>query len=239
MQPKSKLRHSKVAVDMFRTHFMWSLWYLAIMFIIHMLIGYLSQVREMDLNFMDSVTGSAKIFMLIVVWFVSYGYLGTYVTNGITRKEFFTGSAIAAGGISLIVMVIAAAVTEIQRLIRLTPWVSHGANIAYMERTELLIVPVLSMTLILFCYYTAGWIISMGFYRHGKVRGIPFVGLGAVYLAITDILWNGLYEPVTSVLGISPFTPSLLVSFGGTLFLIALGLALVRVLTLGVAVKLE
>ncbi|SFB21919.1 hypothetical protein SAMN04488072_11049 [Lentibacillus halodurans] len=92
---------SKIAIDMFTLQMKWTLWFLFFVALAHIIFIFINSGNSM-MDFMAFSHGSAKIYMLVIGLLSVYAFLTYYVHHGLTRKDYFIGSAISAAGIALV-----------------------------------------------------------------------------------------------------------------------------------------
>ncbi|MTI96729.1 MAG: hypothetical protein FH749_14855 [Firmicutes bacterium] len=223
---------AKVAIDMFTIQMGWSLWFIPIVLVVNILVNqFVPEVQERGLSFIAFIFQPAKIYMLVIGIISGFAFLSHFIKNGIIRKDYFSGSAIAAAGVALGIIVISAVITVVMMLF---DWfaASPPSNIDFLEATSSAwLVPILALSLITFSYYIAGWIIAVGFQRFGG-WGIGFVGIAIVQTILTDILWEGHpTHPLTGFIRITLPDLSIPTALAGTTLIIGLGLWLLRATT--------
>lgn len=200
------MRTRKVVSGMFLTQASWTLWFLGILFIINIgkvVLAFL-QVNKVD-TFYNSVFVAANIYML-VIGILCFYFLTYFVENGVTRKEYFKGSLLAAIGISIMIPIIALVISTIEKLIlqnflafNVTDFSnavteSDGHFIAdfilsivltpYVDPDTNWILALAVFSLNIFIYYILGWFIGVSFYRFKTL-----VGLGAIALSMVASLF--------------------------------------------------
>ncbi|MDV2686442.1 hypothetical protein RYX56_18905 [Alkalihalophilus lindianensis] len=233
---------SKLSLDLFYIQMKWSLWYIPITFIIYLIIvQFVPEVEEMGLSFISFFYEPSKIYMLVIGIISCFAFLGYFVRNGLTRKDYFIGSAIAATGVAFSLMMISAILTGILLWIgTFTAYSPLNGHVAFLDTNSFWIAPVVSLSLIILCYYIGGWIIAVGFYRFGGWGGFGFILIAIFYMSIADLLWTGeITHPLANYLNMSMPNMSLGASIFGTLILIGIGLLLIRKVTKRVTIKLE
>ncbi|ABR50034.1 conserved hypothetical protein [Alkaliphilus metalliredigens QYMF] len=245
MTTPTKSIKSKLSLDLFYMQMQWSFWYISIILIIHLILQlvlprFVPDVEEINLSFMIMFFQSSKIYMAIIGIIACYSFLPFFVKNGITRRDYFIGSSVAAVGVSFSILLVSAVITVVLQF--LAPILGYSPNIvpvAFLDTTSLWIVPIISLSLIILCYYIAGWVIAVGFYRYNNLRRIGFIAIGLFYVSVTDLIWEGgLSHPLIAKLNI-PFPDlSIGLSVGVTSLLIGLGLWFIRSLTKRIPIKL-
>lgn len=192
----------KVAFDMFIMQLVWTMGFLGIMLIIHIVKIVMMTFFGGDAvdTFYNSVYIPANIFMLVIGIICIY-FLPHYVENGVTRKDYFKGALLASIGLSIALPVLAFIVSSISNLIIkinyreaeinsvvqemdsgiignivqtiiLSPHVDSGSN---------WIIAIAVFSLNIFMYYLLGWLISASFYRSDFIIGI-FSIIGSIIL---------------------------------------------------------
>ncbi|WP_042397240.1 hypothetical protein [Geomicrobium sp. JCM 19037] len=140
---------------------------------------------EMTWTFMEGGLSSATIFMLVLGTLSMGGYVTQYVSNGITRRDYFYGKMLT--GMSVAVLMTA--------VVLLFSLLSNGF-ISWFNLEENLSVRIidggvaadygnlawLRLLLLLNLFFFLGWFISAGFYRHWLFGSINIII--AVYIGI-------------------------------------------------------
>ncbi|WP_010651932.1 hypothetical protein [Oceanobacillus massiliensis] len=255
----------KVAIDMFLAQLKWSLWFISFLLLAHIVMLAIPAIaRESIDSFLFFSHGSSKIYMLVIGIISAYGFLSFYVSQGITRRDYFYGSALAACGISLAIAIIAALFTGMEHLItemtNLSLTIDHSMTgngsgsssntVSNFSPKEILdtsilahsgnwLVSILMYALSILTMYTIGWLIGAGYYRFGWIAGFGFIAMAIVLIVIGDLIWGiALEEPLSNWLPFSSIDLPLYGSFLGAIVLIGIILALIRIITKRVAIKL-
>jgi len=253
----------KVAFDMFVMQMVWSLWFVGILLAIHIVMIVISVNTGDSLgDFLFYSHGSAKIYMLVIGIISTYGFLTHYAHHGVTRKDYFKGSAIAAAGVALAIGVIATSLTGLEYVVmemtdiqgtldRSLSAVEIGNNSISIELPKAMLessILVHSNNWIasLFLYvlniltcYVAGWLIGSGFYRFGWIIGLGFILLSLIFIVTGDLLWGTeLGEPLSDWLPFDSISLPFYGSFLGNLFIIAIMLLLIRLATQNATIKM-
>lgn len=213
---------SKVAFDMYAVQMKWTLWFLFFVLaaqIAHIILV-ISPLNTEDTlrNFLPFLNGSAKIYMLIIGIF-SYGFLTFYITQGVTRRDYFIGSSLAAIGLSITIIIIGTVLTYLQ-LIILDGIIDSPTTIALFDSHGFL-QPVY-YNINIFIFYLIGCLIGFGYYRFGWIFGFAFVAFAILSIIITETLLKS--------------QPS--IAFTGLLALIAVYLIFIRQITKRIAIKI-
>ncbi|HLR63634.1 MAG TPA: hypothetical protein VK097_14575 [Lentibacillus sp.] len=256
---------AKIARDMFGIQMKWSLWFLLFVLIAHiamLIISAKTGNRVGDFLFFSH--GSAKIYMLVIGILSTYAFMTFFIHNGLTRKDYFKGSALAAAGIAFAMTLIAAVLSLIEYLVlgvthlpvslnrsltEIGIQVSGNSISAFLPKAIIgssILVHSDSFMGTLFMYilntltyYVVGWLIGAGFYRFGWLIGLGFVAMSIVLVTIGDLLWGTkLGEPLSHWLAFDSLDLPLYGSLVGTIALIALMLWLIRLLTRDVMIKM-
>lgn len=104
---EEKLIISKVAKEMFREQLKWSVWFIFITVLLHVISSILSTIYYFNMSnlFVFSFFSSGW-FMLITGIISGSVFFSFYVRHGVTRKDYFIGSAIAAIGLTVVFAII-------------------------------------------------------------------------------------------------------------------------------------
>ncbi|UNC93215.1 hypothetical protein [Candidatus Contubernalis alkaliaceticus] len=234
---------AKIIIDLYYIQMKPTLWYIPIVTAASLiLLQFVPGMQENGLNQMSMIYQSSKIFMLVIGIIFCNALLSYYVKNGITRKDYFLGSAIAAAVVAFSIMIISAIITGILQLLGVFSNNSPGGiRLEFIENTSSTwVIPVIALSLILLCYYIAGWTISVGFYRYGNLGGFGFIGIAILFVSIMDLLWEGsLSLPLLASISIPVPYLTVPLSIIGTLILIFLGLWLIRSVTKQMPIKIQ
>lgn len=255
---------SKVSFDLYSAQMKWSIWYISILLFVHITIIIISvNLTDTFGDFLAFSYGSSKIYMLVIGILSAYAFLTFYINHGITRKDYFKGTAISALAISISLAIIAAVLNVIEyvilRLINIEHILEPSMENSHIQNADqsisidltglvvsgssfinssnwLVSLIVYSMTI--FIAYLIGWLIGVGYYRFGWIIGFGFIALAIIMSTLLDLLWgNELAEPLSNWLAFDLNIP-LVVSILGTLVLIGMTLWFIRFLTRDVPIKM-
>ncbi|MFJ5770462.1 hypothetical protein [Psychrobacillus sp. NPDC093180] len=207
-----KTIYPKVATDMFWVQFFWALGFLGVLLVVQIIKAILSIIKGIEMNdYFDAVFIAANIFMLVIGIISSYGFLPYYVSNGVTRKDYFKGSAIASVALSITIPIIASIISVIQifivNLIDLSILKDSSLGNATGDEGNMVAELILSIVftpfidlqsnwllaifvfaLNIFIYYLVGWLIGSGFYRFGVLFGLVCIILAFFIIYAQDLL---------------------------------------------------
>ncbi|GAA4075534.1 hypothetical protein [Amphibacillus indicireducens] len=228
----------KLALDFYSMQMKWTFWYLIVVFALSIIASFfLSDITEWERGIVESIYSASKIYLAIVALFTCFAMLGFSVKNGITRKDYFHGTAIAAIGLSFSIIIIGSILSFIFSLFDFD---ALSSGVSFLDTRSTWIVPIGSLSLILLSYYIAGWIIASGYYRFGGLKTISFVMIGISFVSIIGLLWeHGIEYYIESTLLFSTDNIPIIYKFGVTLALIGLALWLVRLITKRIPIKIE
>lgn len=259
---KQKTIYPKVATDLFWVQLFWALGFLGVLLVIQIIKAILSitQGNEMS-DYFDAVFIAANIFMLVIGIISSYGFLPYYVGNGVTRKDYFKGSAIASVGLSITIPIIASVISVIQvfivNLINLTILKdsSLGNNATggegsiigeiilsiiftpFVDLQSNWLLAIFVFALNIFIYYLVGWLIGSGFYRFGVLFGLICIIIAFLVIYAQDLLLSiALGLPVQDMFASLHFP--IYTAIIGIFVLIVITLWMIRQLTKRVAIKM-
>ena len=254
--------YPKVAADLLWIQFLWALGFLGVMLAVHIIKMILTIVQGSEMNdFFAATLIASNIFMLVIGIISIHGFLPFYVSQGVTRKDYFKGAALSALGLSIVLPVIMSIVTLLERwivnfMIGVTFEDSSFARKA-MEAEDNLIADVIKSIIVapvvdlqsnwfvailifainLLTYFIAGWFIGTAFYRFGVMIGLAGILIAIFTLYVTDLLLSvALQLPVSELFATLdlPLTISVL----GVLALLAILLWMIRQMTKRVTVKI-
>ncbi|MBM7578077.1 hypothetical protein [Jeotgalibacillus terrae] len=238
---QNKRKDLKIAFDMTFMQFGWSTWMIGIVLLLFISLQIFTDFKIV-LNdeeaafqgFIHFIENPYKIFMLVVGILSVPKFLSWFVKTGITRKDYFTGAAIAALTLSAIFMIIAVIIGGIEQLIAPVNFVT------YLGEGASWFLIFLVYTLNIFVYYLAGWLIGAGNYRYSGWGLLLYIPGALALIFMMDLLWtNQLDTPLHSMLSLDASENlSLFISFGVSIVLIGISLWVIRVTTKRVRVKL-
>lgn len=239
MKPNKNSNILNLALDFYKMH-MKSLLLFLFVILTFTIIGpiLLSDTVKWELSFVESVYNASKIYLAIAAVFICIATMGFMVKNGVTRKDYFYGTAFAATGMSFTIMILATVVSWILELIGIDFFTS---SVTFLDTSSTWLIPILSLSLILFSYYIAGWIIATGFYRYGSWETIGFIAIAIWFVLFIDIiLWGeGIEFYIASSFIFSTRQFSIFILLGVTAVLNGLALWLVRSITRRIPIKIE
>ena len=211
-----KLIYPKIATEMFWIQLFWALGYLGVMFVIHIVKIVVSLINNDGVSpYFANVYVTSNIFMLVIGIISTYGFLQYYVENGVTRKDYFKGAALASIGLSLSIPVVTSLISllefAIAKIVSINFLVDKSmflvesedfggpikdifANVIIsvvlppsVSLTDHWLFAVLVLALNLFCFYLIGWFISASFYRLGAV-GLVSIIISFIIVFLYDFL---------------------------------------------------
>ncbi|AJD90321.1 hypothetical protein JMA_10040 [Jeotgalibacillus malaysiensis] len=232
---QSKRKDLKIAFSMTFMQFGWSVWMIGIVLLLFITLQVFTDFQVILNNeevafqgFIHFIENPFKIFMLVVGILSVPKFLSWFVKTGVTRKDYFTGTAVAAAALSAIFMVIAVIVAGIEQLIAPVEFVTYLGE----DASWFLIFVV--YTLNIFVYYLAGWLIGAGYYRFGGWGLLLYIAGALGLIFMMDLLWtNQLETPLHASENMPIF-----ISFSATVILIGISLWVIRMSTKRVRVKL-
>lgn len=240
MKANSHSNITKLAFDFYTLQMKWATWYLIIVTAISVFVPmFLSGRIEGDISWsvLQGIYSASKIYLFVVAIILCFAMIGFMVKSGVTRRDYFYGTAIASVGVSFSIIIIGALITFIIDLIGLKP---YDPTLRFLNSDSTWLLPIISLSLILTSYYLAGWIVAAGYYRFGGVKTVGFVGITLVFVSMIDLLWEGeISYPIISIFDLSLTEFPALYSIVLTLILIGLALWLVRIITKRTPIKIE
>lgn len=250
----------KVASDMFFVQGIWAVGFLGILLMIQVIKTVTSIANDGTVNtFFVSAFVASNIFMLVIGIISAVGFIPHFVSNGVTRKDYFKGTIAGTAVLALAIPIVSSLVTIvfslILKLLNMQPQLQSMRNIEsdpdgslvadfilsivftpYVDYSTNWLLAILVFALNIFTYYIAGWLIGAAFSRFGVVSGILSVVLAFVLILAEDrLLSKGL--GLTSPGFIVSVEIPLLVSIAASLLLNAVYLWFIRQLTKRMVVK--
>lgn len=198
---KQTTTYSKVATDMFWVQSIWTGGFLGILLLINIGKLIINGVNGTEADgFFNSIFIASNVYMLII-GMISIYFLPHFVGHGVTRKDYFIGSTIAAFALSIAIPLITFIISLLEKFILNIVDISYSVTQIndidldgnfigdlvqsvilnpYVDPHHNFLLAIFVMSLNLFLIYLLGWFISAAFYRFDFT-----VGLGAILLALT------------------------------------------------------
>ncbi|GAB6929238.1 hypothetical protein JCM10914A_32210 [Paenibacillus sp. JCM 10914] len=232
---------SKITFDMLYQKGNWALGFLLVLLLLHVGMGIgtsiglnvRSEFAEED--FLSLAFRSSKGFLLVIGILSAYGFLSYYVKMGLTRKDFYYGAVLSTGILSLLFPLVAGTIQLVLGL-----FMNGSINSAILQEfNNNWLHFVTAYSIQNFFFYLMGWLIGTGFYRYDWIRGIGFIAIAVVGIAVIDGLWQyelesfwGNWLPIT--FGEMPFLATLAVS----LAVIVVALILIRFMSRKITIRM-
>ncbi|WP_353893646.1 hypothetical protein PRVXH_000399 [Proteinivorax hydrogeniformans] len=179
----------KVANSLYRIQMGWTLWYIGILLGIQVIVFYFtSDVQEANFNFMYFISQPSKIYMLVIGIILFFNFFGYFIKNGVTRKDYFVGSAIAAGGVALSIILIGLIISAIIYITGIFP---SSLEMDIIDQSLGLVKQITALSLLLYGYYIAGWIVAAGFYGFSGWYKSASIVVAALFAGIINTIWQG------------------------------------------------
>ncbi|WP_147532847.1 hypothetical protein [Bacillus marasmi] len=260
-----KAVYPKVAFDMGAIQAGWTIWFLGIITIIHIVKAIVSiKMGGNHEGFFVSSFVSSNIYMFIIGIIGLYAFLPFFVKNGVTRKDYFIGSIFVGIGLSVSIvlysLVLSGIETAVIKMANLPINIDNsGADVFSKDEDDILIAKIVKMIVVspfvglednwflsliltslnLISSYVMGGFIAAGYYRYGWIAGFGFIGMSILLMIIWDLIWGSeLGEPLASLLGVGSFDFPTIVSILGSVAIISLVLWMIRRVTRRVVIKL-
>ncbi|ARK29868.1 hypothetical protein [Halalkalibacter krulwichiae] len=232
----------KVATDLYSVQMKWVAWYLPIVFVVY--VALLAFVAEPELRTMSLLTftfQTATIFMLVCGILASFVFLPVYIKQGVTRKTYFKATILSSIALATTIIVITAFATWVLTFFkRYTTLFDEVvlSSLVVIEGNWFLIS--FAYVIVIFIYYLAGWLISLGFYRYGAAGGFGFIAISLVLIFLTDIIWNlNTPKPIVGIIPIGSFSINIGIAFILSLIIIAIVVTIVQKVTKDIAIVVE
>jgi hypothetical protein len=232
---------TKAARDMFVEQTKWSVWFIGIMMIVHVVFSIISWRFNFAIGDLFAFSsGSTSVYMLVIGIIAGSAFLAFYVKQGVTRRDYYCGAVLAAFGLAFALALtfyvfsyIEWGIFAVLNLpITLEPMtLDFGINHW--------LVLILLYTINSFIYYLIGWAINLGFYRYNVLVGLVFCVLATVFVAFYGLFMVDGMAARAKVEALNqwyydvPLPASVLVS----LVLIGILLYVIRLLTKKIPVK--
>lgn len=232
-----KIIISRVAKDMIIEQLKWSVWFSCIILIIHIALSIASvfyNTIEINYDFFGFSFFSTPVYMLVIGIIAGAYFLPFFVKHGVTRKDYFIGSSVAAFGLSVLLTVIFGILSVIEfavfKLIQL-PIAFKPFDLAASDLLlgDSMFLSIILQVLYIWAFYLIGWFVQTGFYRFNWMIGLVF--------CVAAILFTSLISGGT-IYGIETANLPTQYVLLSTIIIIAIVLFLIRMVTRKVPIKL-
>ncbi len=220
---------TRLLVDLFTLQLRWTVWYLAILFILIGALRFLVGFADERGNVMWLVFQPSTIYMFVIATITGYVFLSFYMRVGLTRRAFFKAMSISALMLVAFVVLFSVLGQAILELVAgMSAYEAPKTHADFLATDSFYVLPALSYFAILLSYYVAGWLVVTGFYRYRGYRPALFILAGLAFLILSSLFWRG--ESFQLFLWIGARLPEapLGVAIAGTLFLSLLGVVAIH-----------
>ncbi|MCP3033073.1 hypothetical protein LF817_17245 [Halobacillus sp. A1] len=225
----------KVTLDTYWFLMKTSLWFTFTVLLIYVALHiFLAHVDVLQQNFLSFAVEPAKIYMLVMGILSVFAFLTFFMRQGVTRKDYFTGTALSAFFVSITLMIVFSVLSFIHQLFaEVEPTSFIGDDASWFALAT-------AFTLNVFLYYIVGWLIGAGFYRYGWIGGCLYILIALLLVITIDNLWefelDGLLKTLTNV-SMEEFPTYL--SVIGSLLLCGISLWMIRASTKRIEIKVK
>ncbi|AUD13199.1 MULTISPECIES: hypothetical protein [Planococcus] len=233
-------RYRRVAAAVFSDMFKWSLWFFSILFVIHLVrVFWLNGDTNQIEGFFVFSQYSVNIFMLVVGIMSAYVFMSRHIQQGVSRKDSYLGTALAALALSAFATLVPLAVNGLQHLLAETISLPVELDtVSAFETTGGWFAAAIALFLNTLTFFLAGWVISIGYYRFGWIAGFGFIALSFVIFGLNDYLWKPNTADAMEWLPYNPLEANFWLTALGSSVLILLLFSLMRLLTKRVTIKM-
>lgn len=186
----------------------WSKWYTAFFIGVYLvIIILLSYQSAYDWSLLQGYLQSTRIFFLILGLLSMRGFLEYYVSNGVTRKDYFKGMVSASARLTIIMTIGGLILYGLERLVYSIAGWELSRSWPFMEQS--LFIQTLALLSTFFLFYLLGWFISAGYYKFNPYAGFGIIMLSVAVVIVHNHFWGlDIPDPVliwTGGLSYSPF----------------------------------
>lgn len=249
MEKKSIL--STLSVDMFIKQLKWSVWFIITMTIVYIGINLIS--NHFDFNFIDNIfnfsMGSSAIYMLVIGIIAGVTFLPYYVKLGVTRKDYFYGSLIAATFLSFALPIIFSLLSGLDYILTQLLDIATETNSMFNDNWFNIFI---TYSINIYVCYLVGWLISMGYYRFNWFIGLGFILLSVILISLQSYIWENNFIEIFEInldisnsinimgttIDFSNNGSSFLLSALGSIVIITVILLIIRLITKRISIKL-
>lgn len=236
----------KVALGMYIEQMKWSVWFISILMIIYVALGFLGRYYNFEAtnNILVFSAGSSIIYMFVIGIIAGATFLPQMLKLGVTRKHCFYGTVVSAICLSVTLPLIFSIFSVIEYLI------SNIFNFG-VDNSVIINFPISFILYIFnsFVAYLLGWLINVGYVRFHWIVGLLFIALAIGLNTVYAFIWKSnivaLYSVNISIVetNITAYPPALDSSFLsstlGTLGIILVILLIIRTLTRNISIKIN
>lgn len=248
--------YPKVARDVLFVQGRWTIWFLGILVIIHIIqtIAFLFTEGGMN-DFYARVYIAGNIYMFVIGILSSVSILPAFVKNGVTRRDYFKGAILGTLGIALSIVIFTIIIHFLSNfvlnlfnipvnVIDLSdmvadpddPFIAH-LILAIIGAPFVKGMGILSILLFIFnlyYYYVIGWLIGSGFSRFGGIFGLTYIVLAIPLFIIHAGIWG---KPIPELAMFDLTTYSNWAALVGSFVLALITLIIIRFTTKNVRIK--
>jgi hypothetical protein len=236
---QQKTMISRIAADMFTEQLKWSVWFISIILLLHIVaVSFISDIENNINNLFGFSYFSTPVFMLVIAIISGSLYLPFYVRYGVTRKEYYIGATLGAFGLSVALSLIFAVLSLIENVIYRLFDIQMAMDPVAVNMQDNWLFMIGVYILNVFAYYLIGWLINASFYHFGWLIGMGFILLSIAIATLHGFLWGDGLAVVGSNLHDFYKVDSTLIAIFGTLALVGVMLFLIRFITKKVAIKI-
>jgi hypothetical protein len=252
----------KVAFDMFWIQASWTLAGFFTMAVVQIVKSYFAIRNGSEIGDFFTNTLTAGVVFVLVIGIISASiFLQIYVNQGVTRRDHFIGGAIAALGLSIMIVVVALILTSLESFIVNLMDLPITYQTIIEEEIESNIIANIVLTVVsptflnldslpwivylmvivlrLFMFYLIGWFIAAGFYHSGVITGLGTILLSIIFISGFDLFWqNSPNNILTKYLSLEVQSFSPYIAILMSIIIIGIVLFLIRILTKKVAIRL-
>ncbi len=201
---------TKVSFDLFSLQLIWTLWFFGITSAIFLIFGIAGPIAfgdsvslgdgDIEISFFHFLLNPSKIYMLVIGIMSISSFLPFYIRAGITRRDYFIGAMFSGIALSVFLTLLSLLVTILLSWIQtLLPATFPIGTINELFPHVSLLSGILISIVTVFMFYTAGWLISAGFYRYHWVIGMLFIAIAILYVSASELLLDTNASPLAVV----------------------------------------
>ncbi|RKD76248.1 hypothetical protein ATL39_0463 [Sinobaca qinghaiensis] len=225
--PDKKMLVGKISFDIIGR---WSLWFLAIYLVIYFGTGAFMTWWGDDImtwSFLENSRGSARIYFFIAGILSMGGLIRYYVSNGVTRRDYFFGTMGAAVILAALLTVVFGAAYGLETMAAaFTGWTQSQSGSTLNLPGQLL-----SSFFQFILYYAIGWFISASFFRFHWFVGLLLTFVGGGLMGVIELFWEAENSIFQFISVMASGGVSLMVSVLLSTLLFLLLAAVIRMLT--------
>lgn len=230
----------KIMLDNVVEQIKWSVWFIGIMMIIHLVISVLGIRFDFNTSdlFLFSIT-STPIYMFVAGIIAGVYFFSFYIRQGVTRKNYFIGTALGVIILSAIITIVIMVLSLIGSLILPLFNITFNKEGLFYNLSTPWFVIMLFYVLNCYAYYSIGWLIYIAYYSFNSKIGFCSIIFAILTAYLHSLLWeDGIVNRLNKEAASLGDNYNFIIPIIGTLAWMGINLILIRLMTKKAAIKI-